>query len=363
MPAANQVRAGRRNLEDFPRPWEVGGFFEATEIPHGTIIPWPKPNVFLALARHVVPGILQVNRSIRRLWIPDYFCPDVARYWSGFIRTLTYRDDPSLPEPDWESLRSDKGDLVVAVNYFGVRSKDPWEQWRSRQNCVLLEDHTHDPVSLWALTSNADYVFSSLRKSMPITDGAICWSPLGLPLPELTSSCKAPGIELKFTAMAEKADFLSGKASPELKSRYRVLYADGDKRLEEGPESPISDRASRFVSSGIATAWRQARERNVRSLLDSIVEMNHAFEPLFRQWPAKAVPFASVLVFNSRNDRDSCRSYLEANKVFCPVHWALAEGEPSAVDLAARILSIPADQRYDAQDIATIVKILAQWKP
>jgi hypothetical protein len=341
----------------------VGGFFEATEISDQITVPWPAHNVFFALARHVVPGILRVIESTRRLWIPDYFCPDVSRHWSRLIRTITYRDDPSLPEPDWKSLQPDEHDLVIAVNYFGTRNREPWEHWRSLHRCILLEDHTHDPVSSWALTSNAEYVFSSLRKSIPVTDGAICWSPLGLPLPQPVSSCEADGIALKFTAMAEKADALSGKASPELKSRYRELYAEGDKRLEEGSEAPISDLALRFASPGIAIGWRLTRARNVRGLLDSIEEMNRVFEPLFRQWPTDAVPFAVVLVFSNRKDRDDCRSYLEANKVFCPIHWAVDAAESSAVDLSARILSIPADQRYDDDDIARIATILSRWKP
>ena len=61
------------------------------------------------------------------------------------------------PEPNWKSLLPDKHDLVMAVNYFGVRTKEPWERWRSRHDCIVLEDHSHDPVSSWALTSTADY--------------------------------------------------------------------------------------------------------------------------------------------------------------------------------------------------------------
>ena len=363
MSTANQVRAASRGTGEFQLPWEVGGFFEAREPSLEKTVPWPKPNVFFALARHVVPGVMQMNSCIRRLWIPDYFCPDVIRHWSALIETVSYRDDPSWPEPDWKSLRSDKHDLVVAVNYFGVRSKEPWEHWRSRHDCILLEDHSHDPVSSWALTSNADYAFSSLRKSMPITDGAICWSPVGLLLPRLPRTGNAAGIELKLAAMAAKADFLAGKACPESKSRYRELYAQGDRCLEEGPESPISDRALDWIRSGVPIRWRQLRERNVRNLLYSILETQKAAKPLFMQWPAKSVPFAVVLVFANGKDRDSCRSYLEANNVFCPVHWPFVQADPRVSDLSARILSIPADQRYGDADMASVAKVLAQWKP
>ena len=341
--------------------WEVGGFFEATELSHEVTVPWPEPNVFFALARHVVLGILRVNESIRRLWIPDYFCPDVARHWSQSVETVSYRDDPSLPEPDWTSLQPDKHDLVVAVNFFGVRDKEPWERWRSSHDCILLEDHTHDPVSSWALTSNADYAFSSLRKSMPITDGAICWSPSGLRLPRQQGGINEVAIKWKLAAMGAKADFLAGVDSPESKARYRELYARGDKCLEEGLESPISDRAWDCVASGVPIRWRQIRERNVGNLLYSVSERQGA-KPLFREWPAKNVPFALVLVFSSGKDRDSCRLHLEGKNVFCPVHWPVAGPEPAS-GLSERILSIPADQRYGDTDMARVAKILNQWSP
>ena len=67
--------------------------------------------------------------------------------------------------------------MVVGVNYFGVREAEPWQAWRERTECILVEDHAHDPASAWATTSTADYAFSSLRKTLPVPDGAILWSP------------------------------------------------------------------------------------------------------------------------------------------------------------------------------------------
>src|ERR1035441_10401530 len=107
MQTENQVRAAAIGTGESALPWEVGGFFETRELSHEETVPWPQPNVFFALARHVVPGILRVNKSIRRLWIPEYFCPDVTQHWSGLIETVSYCDAPSLPEPNWRSLQYD----------------------------------------------------------------------------------------------------------------------------------------------------------------------------------------------------------------------------------------------------------------
>jgi len=196
---------------------------------------------------------------------------------------------------------------------------------------------------------------------MPITDGAVCWSPAGLRLPRPQGTVNDVAIEWKLAAMIAKADFLAGRASAESKEHYRELYAQGDRCLEEGPESPISDEALRRVASGVSIRWRWMRERNVGNLLSSVQERPEV-EPLFREWPAKSVPFAMVLVFRSRRERDSCREHLEANHIFCPIHWPAAKAE-SATDLSGRILSIPADQRYDDADMVRVAKILGRWKP
>lgn len=341
------------------RRWEIGGFFEYCERQRGPSVRWPHPCVFLALARHVVPGILRLNQSIRRLWIPEYFCPEVAQSWSRVVQTVLYKDGPSLAEPDWRSLQPERNDVVVAVNYFGVRDGTAWKQWRSSYECILLEDHTHAPICSWAFESTADYVFSSLRKSLPITDGAICWSPRGLPLPVPSAKFNMPAIELKFSAMLDKGDFLRGKSSPESKDHYRELYTRGDHGLELGADSPISDRALEFVASGVPRKWGQIRKSNVRHFF-SLLDESPLVRPLFRDWPPNSTPFAAVLVFNRRSDRDECREYFQRNNVFCPVHWA-TDASAAAHDLSGRLLSVPADQRYSADDMARVAATLKRW--
>lgn len=358
MPSESPIRTVSTEAA-YSRPWEMGGFFEYREWQGGPNVPWPQPCVFFGLARSVVPGLLRLNQSIRRVWIPEYFCPEVAQYWSRIVQTVLYKDDPSLTEPDWGSLQPDRDDIVVAVNYFGVRGEKAWKQWRCSNDCILLEDHTHAPVCAWAFESTADYVFSSLRKSLPITDGAICWSPRGLPLPLPSAKINLSAIELKFTAMLEKADFLRGDCIPDSKGHYRELYASGDHALELGADSPISDRALQFVASGVPRKWGQVRESNVRHFFSFLDESPHV-RPLFRDWPRNSTPFGAVLVFYSRSDRDECREYLERNNVFCPVHWA-TEASVVALDLSGRMLTVPADQRYSPDDMAKVAVIVNRW--
>ncbi len=82
------------------------------------------------------------------------------------------------------TLQPRAGDAILAVDYFGARHGAAWRAFQAgRQDTLLIEDHSHDPQSTWATSSTADYAFASLRKTMPISDGAILWSPRGRALP------------------------------------------------------------------------------------------------------------------------------------------------------------------------------------
>ena len=77
---------------------------------------------------------------------------------------------------------------MLAVNFFGIRKGKAWQDWLSQhKDIILIEDHTHDPFSTWAQQSTAHYAMASLRKTLPIPDGAILWSPQKMSLPKPTS--------------------------------------------------------------------------------------------------------------------------------------------------------------------------------
>jgi hypothetical protein len=335
--------------------WEVGGEFHLPVDPPGPYHRWPEGAVWYALGRHAVESLLRDLRA-PRLWLPDYFCHEVAARWREEAVVELYEDDPRWPEPRWDSLRPGPRDAVVAVNYFGVRLGEPWREWRAEMACVLVEDHAHDPASDWATTSTADYAFSSLRKTLPVPDGAILWSPLGLPLPDQPAG-GADGSELKLAAMLLKGEYLSG-GDDGLKERFRRLQLDGEERLGKAPISGASAATRESLVRGVPLPWRARRSENTTRLLSSLHGWEIA-EPLFTEWPADAAPLGAVLLFRSADERDAVRDTLRAVGVYCPVHWAdAAESRSERVrELAGRILTIPTDWRYSAAEMARVASL------
>jgi len=337
--------------------WELGSEFHWMGLVSEPCLNWPQSALWYALGRHAVTGLASGLKA-QAIWVPEYFCHDVAQSWRASLPVRLYRDDPRRPEPDWKTLQPGPRDLVIAVNYFGVREGKPWWTWRKKHDCVLVEDHTHDPFSPWALKSRADFAFCSLRKTLPVPDGALLWSPHKLPLVSAPSGTDWTGSALKLAAMIWKADYLLGRSSLEAKAAFREMQAAGEAQLERSAPSAVSPWSAKYLAPGVPTEWRTRRRENTARLLQAL-EGWTAAQPLFRSWPANAVPFAAVLVFPSQPVRDEYRAYLTSRSVYCPIHWEAQRSASEEVrELASCVLTIPTDQRYTAADMERVADIL-----
>jgi hypothetical protein len=352
-------KSGAKRATQRSDRWEVGGEFHWMGLPPAPFIPWPDQASWYLLGRHALVALLQsLPPGQRRLWVPSYFCFDVSDYWRSFIAVATYRDDPRRADPEWSTLQPEATDIVIAVNYFGVRSGKSWREWRQRNPCVLVEDHSHDPVSGWALQSNAEYAFASLRKTLPVPDGGILWSPSGLSLP-LTGNGENAASALKLAAMLWKREYLLGGATPEAKATYRGWQREGERALDESPVSFATELSQKYLSYGVPVKWRKRRGANTKSLLSKL-QGARGFHPIFSDWPRGAAPLGAVLEFDSPEQRDATRLRLQEHGIYCPVHWPATQGcDPDARDLAGRLLTVPTDQRYTTRDMEKIAGFLS----
>lgn len=345
---------------------EIGSEFHWLGIVHeDTFLRWPEPCLWTATARDSLVSIWRFNphQKNKVLHVPEYFCWDVIEYWknSGISISL-YPDNPSLQSPDWNRLNPCPGDMVLAVNYFGIREGIFWKKWHTEYPEVLLvEDHSHDPLSHWSLTSRADYAFASIRKTFATPDGAVLWSPRNHALPSIEFTDNWEGSALKLAAMILKREYILGsEKNSELKQVFRQLQIDGENRLTTTQLSSISPWSKALIERGYPMMWRTKRSHNVRYFIDLLKAVS-SVETLFDNWiDGEQNPFNPIIVFPSEIVRERVRKGLIEKKIYPVVHWKVSlYSTQESQSLSKRVMTIPLDQRYSEQDVERCATILA----
>lgn len=353
--------------------WEVGSFFPWFEdlIGQRQSAAWlPKDYVLFSNGRGTLLSLarqLDHGSGRRTLHLPSYFDMETTAILSPVYDVKWYRDLPTDSSPDFGTLQPAPGDVVLALNVFGIRDGRYWADWVQHHDSVtLIEDHTHDPLSAWAQQSRAHFAFASLRKTLPIPDGGILWSPRGLPVPTPAAPPPAAAYE-RLAAMVLRGAYLRG--APISRDVARGLAGTS----ESGLDAEYSSSASGFTTAVLgcldAAERRRRREANVRRFLQLTTPIAGAsWQVLFSDWPEGAVPLGGVLRCENPSVRADLRQFLAGRNIFCPVHWpqplaGVASDDPAAISLSERLLTIPIDDRLSADDVVRVVSTIAEFVP
>lgn len=338
--------------------WEVGSDFHLLELPWTASSPAPwgeHSHALFGAGRDPVIAIARAH-AVRRLWVPSYFCQDVLASWQAAgARLQVYADAPTDDPSD--QLALEPGDAVLATAYFGLRPPVRFEA----EGVVVIEDHTHDPFARAAWESRADYCIASLRKTLPVPDGAVAWSPCGYPIepPSPADERRTRALLDRLTSMALKARYLRGESVT--KETFRTCAVRGEQALALGAPSRCSDFTAALLQEFPFDAWRRARAANHRAFVESFVA-NERAQVLGASTDA-SVPFSVLLRFSDRRTRDAVREWLVQRSIYPAILWTLdapvVEGIPPAhVALSGELLSVPCDGRYTGQTMERVARIV-----
>lgn len=307
-----------------------------------------------AMLRHLAPR--------GRLHLPSFFCMGVAEALAADLPIAWYRHLPDGHGPQLDTLHARPGDVVLAQNLFGRDTPQPWTAWmRAHPGIALVEDHSHDPFGEWARASIAPYAIASLRKTLPLPDGGLLWSPRGLDLPA-PSGPESPGAHLKLAAMLLKDAWLGGRAVP--KDDFRELQQRGEQTLL-GSAGPASVLTATVLPLLDLAGLRAASTRNAHALVTALAGRDREWRVL-AGGPAGAAPFRVQLLCESPTVRDALLAHLAGQGIFAPVHWrqdrtGVWSGDEAAADLADRILTVPVDHRCGPADVRRVAEVLGAF--
>ena len=344
-------------------------------------------------------NLLHAERSLDTVLLPSYLCYSILMPFCRMgVRIEYYRVDADLAV-DWEDLERKAVKLgsraaVVIVNYFGfpesgdvVRAICHIRQMGAR----VVYDATHSLLndSPWPATADSSYAgpdlgsaagsapsfapgsawapdvcIMSLRKALPVVDGAVVvWLDGARPTPAL-------GIAI------ERVDsYFSSRALAMMMKASRVADGWGNSRdylnLYDQAEAALdrefgANRAMSGVSKSIIKRLdvdriRRARRANYTELVRALHEQDaiHAgLELLFPGLPDGVVPLGCPV---ATDERDALREHLAARGILTQILWQSPpevprEEFPESWRLSERILVLPCDQRYSVEHMEVVAR-------
>lgn len=293
------------------------------------------------------------------LWIPDYFCHDVIESLKqAGLNLRFYHDSPDchVDQLTLDSIR-EKGlfqsnDAVLRVNYFGMRS---CRYSSLLQEAAIIEDHTHDLIGEWARNSTADWCIASLRKTLPIPEGGILWSPKGnsLPDPPQVLDDNEGIATIRWNAMVLKSRFLFGDEVE--KGQFRSGFLNTESFFDDAPVCSLDGKSQEYLRSFDIQEWYQKKKDNWALLRDIHKEGVRVVEPE----GSTCNPFSLVLLFDIPSERDRVKLELINHHVYPAILWSIPCPMKSDTYLfSRRMLSIHCDARYSHEDILQLKSII-----
>ncbi|WP_431944503.1 hypothetical protein [Micromonospora marina] len=329
--------------------WEQGSSFPAILPGEGQACPFPAAHQLYGSGRQALRALITFGRreyGWRLLHVPAFYCPEVVESVTDLLPVRRYDTGPFGPQA---VPAADTGEAVVTVSYFGEAPVLP-----TSGTSQVIVDVTHDPIADWPIETRADFVFASLRKTLPLPDGGVVWSPRGLPLPPAAP----PSVEhlatagRALTAMVLKRAYLDGADVD--KAGYLDLFAAAEAGLRSPTVSGISDYSRQALDVLPASELRRRRIANANHLGDRL-----------RGLPGITVharTFGVLLKFDDPAERDVMRQALINRRVYPALLWTLPPEvtPPRQLDLSRRMLYLHTDVRWSGADLDRVGEMIRQ---
>jgi hypothetical protein len=323
----------------------VGGVFalEPPGTPRGQDLPFLRgPHLLLANARGGLRLLLQARRPAT-LWMPAFLCESMLRIGEGLpVATRLYAIDEAFATTDlaWlDEVRA--GDVVVVVDYFGhVLHGDVAARARDR-GAIVVEDASHALLGADA-GSLGDYVLWSPRKFAGLPDGGVLQARRDAPLPDAAlPDADAGWWQAAYEACARRAGFDAGGP--------RDFLPWHQQAERDHPADAVA--MSTFSRERLDTLDWPAIARRRRANHDVLADRLARFAAL--PPPATGTVPAGFTVRVPQ--RDAVRAALFARDIYPSLLWPAGPVPTTFAAshrLAAEVMTLHCDQRYDAADMA-----------
>lgn len=309
--------------------------------------------------KHLVSRIGKKSKVL----LPEFICESVSNCFDeDLIDFYRINSDFTVDIDDLEKRAAEGADVIFLMHYFGTVQPaeiiERIDNTAKRNGCIIIEDVTHSIFS--KKRTIGDYQICSLRKWMPIPSGGVLYSCNNdtsevfenIEYKKDTNNDRAYGMILKDLFLNDGFD---------CNTYYRKIFSECEKRLDDSKEITLMSDFTRFALSCFdIDVLRNTRVENYRYLEKALEKIGILPEINLDDGNCPLVlPIRAV-------NRDSLRSYLIENKVYCAVHWPfdglLEAKRPFAKNCADSLISLPIDQRYSKDEIGYMISKIRDYK-
>jgi len=299
--------------------------------------------------------------SIKKAWLPYFICETVIKPFVELGFEIEYYGmGENLDSP--RGLPKNLNNCVFFfVHYFG-KSNIPIMKYIEKcvdDSVVIIEDCVQTCLSKKTGTKG-DYLIHSLRKFLPVPDGAI-----------LESNTE---IDLSFSKPNE--EFISNKLISKLLKGFNIdndeEYLFYYKKGEEIIDGKIIPRQmssfSKYIFSNLNLNYiHKKRTRNwlvLNEFLNNSSLNAKSLVSVYQNDNNINIPITYPVKIQNEQ-RTKILQYLREKRVFCGIHWKLPKTNNKMLledyKLSKEIFSIPIDQRLSRDDIKSLINILISY--
>ncbi len=296
-----------------------------------------------------------INKGIENIYLPSYLCQSIVDaveknnlniiYYDVYAESGRFCAD--LPQEVVEKSAM----FICDYFFFDKEHYSKLLDFAKVSGITVIHDITHSLLSDNLDIKDDEYYFASLRKWLPVPDGAI----LGGTYKNLKISKTLPlaHTEIKMQAMKKKRDYMLNNIGD--KAAFIELYQQAEEIVEnEYACKQISCKALDIISSINFNRVISARKNNAKTISQQLKDIG-AFSVIYQE---DCCPIFVPIMFSSKEQRDNFRNYMIEQNIYLPIHW----NKPDQVIASQKtqqtydnILSIVIDQRYAHDDMQKIV--------
>lgn len=321
--------------------------------------------LFVQDGHRPIKAVLHQIKNIRKknCYLPAYLCHSIIQSFREMgLDVKFYNHERPLSQNIDENIRDS---VILIIDYFGT------EFFRTQKIIKLLEqgnsviiDTTHPILNERRrdLCHEDPYYIASLRKAFPIPHGAVIfYSHNNL---ELDLGCSIDYMSM-LDAMILKRFCLEKTVepldilNPDLKKFFLSLYTEYEEcKDKEDIHSSEILLISLMILSNLRFNTLGRRYQNIATIYERVY--NH--EILLFGIEEIRSPFKLPHILQNDEKRDKLKDLLLKNHIYPPLHCKIRGIIPEKSgyehQLSSKILSIPIDQRYSIEDMASIADVL-----